>query len=87
MVIGGRGLKGKKKTYLNITEARGRKWVHKNGSTWQMLEEVRQGEGWTCLLNLVFGNLGKSLITVLGIGFKLKGLRIEGERRKLILWK
>ena len=37
-------------------------------------------------MNLVFGNLGKNLITVLGIGFKLKGLGDVGERRKLILW-
>lgn len=31
-------------------------------------------------MNLVFGNPGKSLIAVLGIGFKLKGFRNEREK-------
>lgn len=39
-------------------------------------------EGWTDLLKLVFANLGKSSIVVLGIGFKLKGFITEGEIRE-----
>lgn len=59
--IGGRWPKGRRETQrCDVTEARGRKWVYRRGSTWQLLSGGQARRGQNTSLNLVCGNVAKS---------------------------